>query len=189
MLDRYPSGMDFPDLALGLSSLTVSRRRAAPLAFDQEQAASAVAEPATDPKPIGPFIPSAYIPTEKRVLALATGGAPAWSRRLKRIDLLVEAATAQLAADWRWLAARHRETPTCFRAAWRHHAEQFDFSRVNDLIARHNLYFPAEANLRMDVHTRDFVGLGGGDFRRRALDATWVLEVFPADFRRAAGGG
>jgi hypothetical protein len=31
----------------------------------------------------------------------------------------------------------------------------------------------------MDIHTRDYVLINGRSYRRRELDAAWVLERFP----------
>jgi hypothetical protein len=38
----------------------------------------------------------------------------------------------------------------------------------------------------MDPRTGDFVAVDGTSYRRRRLDAGWVLERFPARLRRAA---
>ena len=51
---------------------------------------------------------------------------------------------------------------------------------MNDLIERHNRWYPVEARLAMDPRTRDFVKVGGRDYRREPLDAAWILERFPA---------
>lgn len=159
--------------------------RPRPLLAEQEKAAAA-----TPPRPdradsLDGYVPSALIPTEKRLLALAVGGAPAWSRRLKRIETLTEALEQELEASWRQLAAETRRDPTAFEAAWRRRAEEQDFDQVNELIRRHNLYFPIEARLPMDVRTGDFVRPGGRDYRRAPLDAAWILERFPPDLRLA----
>ena len=154
------------------------------LPFGQEEAA-AEATLSSAEKSLAGYIPSPLISTDKRMAALAVGGAPAWSRRLKRIDSLVETALAELEAAWRSLARGTRDQPLRFAEEWRRHAAAVDFAQVNELIRRHNLYFPAEANLAMDVHTGDFIGIGGGDYRRQPLDATWVLDCFPADLSAA----
>ena len=52
---------------------------------------------------------------------------------------------------------------------------------MNDLIARHNRWYPVEARLPMDPRRGDFALVNGRDYRRRrTLDAEWVLERFPA---------
>jgi len=131
-------------------------------------------------------IPSPLIPLHERVRALAVGGAPAWSRRLKLIHDLTTAARETLHHEWIALAQIHRDDPSRFAMAWLERAARADFSQINDLIDRHNRYFPAEANLAMDVHTRDYVGFGGGDYRLKHLDRTWVLEQFLADLSLAS---
>ena len=64
--------------------------------------------------------------------------------------------------------------------AWRRIAERWDFGEVNDLIERHNRWYPVEARLAMNPRTRDFVKIGGRDYRREPLDAAWILGQFPA---------
>ena len=58
------------------------------------------------------------------------------------------------------------------RRAW-------DFGEVNELIERHNRFYPIEARLPMDPRSRDFVKVGGRDYRREPLDASWILALFP----------
>jgi hypothetical protein len=136
-------------------------------------------------KNLSEHIPSSLISTADRVRALAVGGAPAWSRRLKRIHDLTEAAVARLADQWQTHATAVQGDRSRFAVEWRRHAECFDFGTINDLIARHNRFFPAEANLAMDPRTGDYVLFAGGDYRRRPLDAAWILGRFPADLQAA----
>jgi hypothetical protein len=63
-------------------------------------------------------------------------------------------------------------------ASWRRIAERWDFSEVNDLIARHNRWYPIEARLAMEPRTRDYVKVGGRPYRREPLDLAWILERF-----------
>ena len=116
---------------------------------------------------------------------MIVGGAPAWSRRLRRIDTLTDLTLESLERAWRGLARSGRRDPRTFARDWQAHAERVDFARINELIRRHNEHFPAEANLAMDVHTGDFIGLGGGDYRRQPLDGAWVLARFPPDLATA----
>ena len=63
---------------------------------------------------------------------------------------------------------------------WPQIAERWDFGGVNDLIERHNRWYPVEARLAMNPRTRDFVKIGDRDYRREPLDAAWILGQFPA---------
>jgi hypothetical protein len=47
------------------------------------------------------------------------------------------------------------------------------------LIEEHNRWYPMEARLPMDPRSRDFALVNGRPYRRRPLDAAWVLERFP----------
>ena len=63
--------------------------------------------------------------------------------------------------------------------AWQAYAERYDFGEVNDLIERHNRWYPMEARLPMDPRTGDYVLVNGKHYSRRPLDAQWVLQRFP----------
>ena len=63
---------------------------------------------------------------------------------------------------------------------WRALAEVWDFGEVNELIERHNRWYPAESRLPMDPRTGDYALVNGRSYRRRPLDAAWVLERFPS---------
>ncbi len=106
-------------------------------------------------------------------LYLASLGGPLpFMLRLRQIDDAIEAHTALIAEAY----AEH----TGDGAAWRRRAERWDFGDVNDLIERHNRWYPIEARLPMDPRTRDYVKVGGKPYRRDPLDASWILERFPA---------
>ena len=68
---------------------------------------------------------------------------------------------------------------------WLETARGWSFAEVNELIDRHNRYFPAEARLPMDPRTRDFVKINGRSYEREPLDAEWILGRWPADLRAA----
>lgn len=108
------------------------------------------------------------------------GGPLPYMQRLKAIELLEEEHLHRLEALWRGLARRH-DDPADFARRWRRVAERRNFYAINDLIAQHNRWYPAEARLPMDPATGDFVRINGRPYRRRPLDAAWVLERLPAD--------
>lgn len=101
----------------------------------------------------------------------ALGGPRPYMQRLRQIEHELDLHLARLAEAYE----EHRGDPD----GWRRAAEQWDFSAVNDLIERHNRWYPVEARLAMDPRTRDFVKVGGRHYRREPLDAEWILERFP----------
>jgi hypothetical protein len=114
----------------------------------------------------------------------ALGGPTVWMRRLRTIENEVERHEAELGALWLALAAE-LDDPEAFDRAWRETARNWSFAQVNELIDRHNRYFPAEARLPMDPRTRDFVRINGRPYQRQPLDEQWILTRWPADLRAA----
>ncbi len=100
------------------------------------------------------------------------GGPLPYMRRLRQIEEEVAAHLERLAEAY----DGHRRDP----AAWRRLAEGWDFGEVNELIDKHNRWFPLESRLPMDPRSRDFVKIAGRPYRREPLDAAWVLARFPA---------
>jgi hypothetical protein len=97
------------------------------------------------------------------------GGPLPYMQRLRQIEELTREHERRLEAVY----AEHPRD-------WQGIAERWDFDDVNDLIDRHNRFYPIEARLPMDPRSRDFVKIGGRHYRREPLDAAWVLERFPA---------
>jgi hypothetical protein len=116
----------------------------------------------------------------------AVGGPLPYMVRLRTIAEMTEEHEARLRDAWRSLAAASADG-AAFAAAWRAEVERWPFDEVNDLIERHNLYYPAESRLPMDPRTRTYVLVNGEDYRRRPLDSAWALERFPADLDLARG--
>jgi hypothetical protein len=91
--------------------------------------------------------------------------------RLREIAALTAQHEEALAAEYEVLGGDP--------AAWRELAECWDFGEVNDLIDRHNRWYPTERRLPMDPTTGDHALVNGEHYSKRPLDATWVLERFP----------
>ena len=109
---------------------------------------------------------------------LKAGNRPRWMERLVEIDRGVAQQRERLGR----LHARMREEHgASFPARWREVAERWDFGELNTLIHQHNEWFPIERQLPIDLRTRDYVLIRGKSYRRRQLDAAWILETFPAE--------
>jgi hypothetical protein len=153
-----------------------SRDRAERRALEQDLAGSPVKG-----RPLAPRLRN-FRPDPANAL-VAVGGPTAWMRRLREIEDATAEHEQRLAAAWRELALESGGAEFALR--WREVARGWTFYGVNDLIARHNRNFPAEARLPMDPKTRDFVKVNGRPYRREPLDAAWILERFPPDHARA----
>jgi hypothetical protein len=117
---------------------------------------------------------------------LSRGGPAPYMRRLRQIEHETEEHERGLSGAWRELAERCRGDADGFARRWRRLAERHSFDPVNDLIERHNRFYPIAARLPMDPRSRDFALVGGCSYRRPKLDGRWVLEHFPADLRLAS---
>jgi hypothetical protein len=99
------------------------------------------------------------------------GGPLPWMRRLRLIDELTADHERRLEGAY----GEQRGRPDL----WEETVSRWDFYSVNELIDKHNRYFPIEARLPMDPRTRDFVLVGGRPYRRELLGAGWALARFP----------
>ena len=134
-------------------------------------------------KPL-PVRARSFRPTAEAYL-LATRGPLPYMLRLREIEQRTAAHEAQLAEAWYALAVECGEDADGFRRRWLDEAALPRFGEVNDLIERHNRWYPAESRLPMDPRTGDFALVNGADYRLRPLDAEWVLERFPPVLARA----
>ena len=125
-----------------------------------------------------------FRPTEQSYL-VALGGPLPWMRRLREIEDAVERNERRLEEAWREAAAESGDAQA-FAESWLAVAGAWRFDEVNDLIDRHNRFFPAEARLPMDPRTRDFVLVNGKPYRREPLGPAWILERFPPELELAS---
>jgi hypothetical protein len=120
-----------------------------------------------------------------RYLSALAGPLP-YMRRLRRIEEETARHASALDEAWRALAAGCAGDQARFRARWTSLAGRWSFAEVNELISRHNLYYPAEARLPMDPRSGDFVPTLGRSYRRRPLGAGWILTRFPPELALAS---
>ena len=107
------------------------------------------------------------------------GGPLPYMIRLREIAEETQAHEQALERAWRELSEACAGDEGAFARRWRGIARRWNFTAVNDLIARHNRYYPAEARLPMDPRTRDFALVNGEPYCKPLLDAEWILARFP----------
>ena len=112
---------------------------------------------------------------------LKAGGRPQWMERVMEIDRRIAAERRRHEAAYRELRASCGDDGAAFAARWVERARSFRFDEdLNELIGRHNEWYPIERDLPMDLRTRDYVLVNGRSYRRPRLDADWLLSEFPA---------
>jgi hypothetical protein len=119
-----------------------------------------------------------FRPTADSYIA-SLGGPLPYMRRLRQIADETAEHERQLAEARAELAEVAPDSAE-FARLWQRLAERWRFDAVNELIERHNRYFPAEARLPMDPVTRDYALVNGKPYTLEPLDAGWILTRFPA---------
>jgi len=133
-------------------------------------------------KPI-PVRPRLFRPSADAYLVATRGPLP-YMLRLREIERATEEHEALLREEWHALALECKDAAE-FEARWIALARTAVFDEVNDLIDRHNRWYPAESRLPMDPRRGDYALVNGRDYRLEPLGPEWVLERFPASRRLA----
>jgi hypothetical protein len=119
-------------------------------------------------------------PTAEAYLAATRGPLP-YMLRLREIEQRTADLEASLHDTWQAFAVGQADDPDRFRNEWIAYADALSVDELNDLIDRHNRWYPVESGLPMDPRTGDYALVNGRDYRLDPLDAAWVLDRFPAD--------
>jgi hypothetical protein len=125
-----------------------------------------------------------FRPTADAYLVATRGPLP-YMLRLREIEQHTAEHESSLSATWVDLAEECADDADRFRREWLDVARRHVFDEVNDLIDRHNRWYPAESRLPMDPRRGDYALVNGRDYRLEPLDTKWVLERFPADLATA----
>ena len=112
---------------------------------------------------------------------VATRGPLPYMLRLREIEQRTAAAEESLRQAWEALARECDGDPERFRDVWTAAADSWSFEELNDLVDRHNRWYPVESRLPMDPRRGDYALVNGRDYRLESFDAEWVLDRFSAE--------
>ena len=126
-----------------------------------------------------------FTPRADAYLAAARGPM-AYMVRLHEIESRIVSSKERLRGSWLGLADDCDGNTGRFAREWRSTAERWSFFKINDLIHRHNRWYPAESRLPMDPRTGDYALVNGRDYRLQPLGGDWVLERFPPELTLAS---
>jgi hypothetical protein len=118
----------------------------------------------------------------------STGGPLPYMLRLHEIELQIADHEARLGEAWQLAAEECAGNTEAFAHRWRSVVRSWSFDEVNDLIERHNRWYPTESRLPMDPRRGDFALVNGRDYRLDALDVEWALARFPPRLSSVAAG-
>lgn len=122
----------------------------------------------------------AFRPTAEAYLVATRGPLP-YMLRLREIEQGMEELESSLLQAWRGLAGECASNHERFRREWEARVRALRFDDLNDLIDRHNRWYPVESRLPMDPRRGDYALVNGQDYRLEPVDPGWVLERFPAE--------
>ena len=94
--------------------------------------------------------------------------------RLRRIEDATAKHEQQLRDVRAGLERAYAGEPERLERVWRTVLDHWDFSVVNDLIERHNRWYPIEARLPMDPATKDYALVRGKPYWLRPLGVAWA---------------
>jgi hypothetical protein len=109
----------------------------------------------------------------------AAAGAPAWSRRLVRLQNLEAELREQIEAAWQEHRRRFAAEPQVLAAAWRAHLAAIDLAPINELIDKHNAYYPIEAGLRMQWPSGRYLLPSGARYPLDRITPESLLAEYP----------
>jgi hypothetical protein len=112
---------------------------------------------------------------------LQAGVVPRFIERANQIESGIHRHRTRLERAYEWARKAHGQDPDEFARYWRDLAENWRFDDINELIDEHNQWYPAERRLPLNPRTGDYLTIGNRDWRRRRLDAAWILEQFPVE--------
>jgi hypothetical protein len=108
--------------------------------------------------------------------------------RLHEIERRTAEHEQALRERWHELALECDGNPGRFARRWRSEARATDFAEVNELVERHNRWYPAESSLAMDPRTGDYALVNGKDYRLPPLGEEWCSSASrPCSRRRSRG--
>lgn len=111
---------------------------------------------------------------------LRAGVIPRFIERARQIEDEKNRQRWRLERAYAWMREKYAGDPRAFAERWHRLAHNWRFDELNELIAEHNRWYPAERRLPLNPRTGDYVTVGGRDWRREPLDAAWILDQFPA---------
>ncbi|MCP4131016.1 MAG: hypothetical protein GY754_08560 [bacterium] len=114
---------------------------------------------------------------EKQILAYA--GVPEYMKRAKLVEEKISGIKSGLQKKYNDLDKKLGNNSVTFNKAWNDLLESYDFQAVNELIKKHNLLYPQEANLKIDPDTREYL-LGSEIWEKTPLmDRSLIIEELP----------
>lgn len=128
-------------------------------------------------KPLNIISVNFTVPLEKTIMSYA--GIPEYIQRAKLVEEKTTKIKSDLKLQYDKLEKRVGNNRIKFNKSWENILKSYNFQDINQLIEKHNLFYPQEANLRMDFDTGEYL-LGSDIWRKTPLfSVSLILEELP----------
>ncbi|MDY6910966.1 MAG: hypothetical protein SVM79_01200 [Chloroflexota bacterium] len=117
------------------------------------------------------------IPLENKVRSVL--GPPHYASRARSIETITHRLLEDLTFEYARMTDEYREKPDLFASKWKELLHSLELDAVNDLIDRHNTYYPIEANLRIDPDSGAYLNGSIPLQAKEHITVDWLLEKFP----------
>ena len=106
-------------------------------------------------------------------------GAPEYALRARKIEDAIDRLMKELTMSFHDMRDQYSDKPDLFSHKWQQLINGLDLNELNDLIEKHNRYYPVEANLRADPHSGKYL-LGGSIWQEKEkITKEKLLKRFP----------
>ena len=123
------------------------------------------------------------IPMEKLVQSMF--GPPKYALRARRIEDKTDKLMKEITTEYINMVDRFGKDPEIFAQQWKEYIGSLELKELNDLIERHNMYYPVEANLNIDLKTEGFL-IGSTLWKpKEKITIEGLLKQFPPNITAA----
>ena len=108
-------------------------------------------------------------------------GPPHYATRARRIENITHKLMEDLVFEYASMIDRFGDDPEVFAQQWKELISSLELGELNDLIDKHNTYYPMEANLQIDPDSgAPLLGSAPWEPTER-ISVEGLLKIFPPD--------
>lgn len=108
-------------------------------------------------------------------------GPPWYALRARQVEDKVDGLMNKVAKEYKNMIDTLGMNAEIFAQQWKEYIGSLQLEELNDLIERHNIYYPVEANLSIDLKTEGFLVGSTAWEPKEKITTGGLLERFPPD--------
>ena len=123
------------------------------------------------------------IPLENKVRSML--GPPHYAVRAGRIENITQKLMEDLAIEYACMIDKFGENPEVFAQQWKELLGSLELDKLNDLIEKHNTYYPMEANLQIDPDSGAYLSGSVPWQPKEKISVEWLFKLFPPNITKS----